>query len=63
MARIVVQPVHRDGEPRRWKLSERVASKNEADERDYGTEQPVVLEQSLVRSRDPAATVLTLRQR
>jgi len=63
MARIIVQPVPRDGEPRRWKLSERVASKNEADERDHGTQQPEVSEQSLVRSREPAATVPTLRQR
>jgi hypothetical protein len=63
MARIVVQPVHRAGEPRRWKLSERVASKNEADERDNSPQESVVREQSVVRSREPAATVLTLRQR
>jgi hypothetical protein len=63
MASILVQSVHRDGEPRRWKLSERVASKNQAGERDHGTRQPVVREQSLVRSSESAATVLTLRQR
>jgi hypothetical protein len=63
MARIIVQPVHRDGEPRRWKLSERVASKAEADERDCDTPQPVVRGQSSVRSSEPVATVLTLGQR
>jgi hypothetical protein len=63
MARIIVQPVHRAGESRRWKLRGRVASKNEAHERDNSAQEPVVRERSLVRSREPAAAVLTLRQR
>jgi hypothetical protein len=63
MARIIVQPVHRDGDARRWKLSERVASKNEADERDHDTQQSEVRERSLIRSRERAANVLTPRQR
>jgi hypothetical protein len=28
MARIVVQPVHAEGEPRRWTLSERIVAEN-----------------------------------
>jgi hypothetical protein len=32
MARIIVQAVHGAGEPRRWKLSERVVSKDLANE-------------------------------
>jgi hypothetical protein len=37
MARIIVQAVHGDGEPRRWTLSERTSADNLADEH-YATQ-------------------------